>query len=105
MSAAAETPLVSVALVVRDGAGTVSLAVRSILAQSYENWELLVADDGSRDATASRIRDFRDRRIRLLSHAESRGLAFRLNQLVDQSRGRYVARMDADDFAFPDRFA
>lgn len=105
MSGPADTPLVSVALVVRNGADTVSLAIRSILAQSFENWELLVADDGSRDGTPAFIRGFPDRRLRLVAHPESRGLAFRLNQLVGLSRGRYVARMDADDFAFPERLA
>ncbi len=97
-------PLVSVALVVRNGEQSVALAIRSILAQSYENWELLIADDGSKDQTVARIQGIKDRRIRFLPHPDTRGLAFRLNELIDASRGKYFARMDADDFAFADRF-
>jgi glycosyltransferase involved in cell wall biosynthesis len=98
-------PLVSVALVVRNGENTVALAIRSILAQTYENWELLIADDGSEDQTVALIKAIQDGRIRFLPHPEARGLAFRLNQLIDVSRGKYFARMDADDFAFADRLA
>ena len=105
LSGRMDTPLISVALVVRNGENTIALAVRSVLAQTYEIWELLIADDGSRDRTVARIQGFKDGRIRLLPHPESRGLAFRLNELIDMSLGKYLARMDADDFAFGDRFA
>src|SRR5436190_2545497 len=98
-------PLVSVALVVRNGDHTVALAIRSILAQTCENWELLIADDGSEDQTVGRIKEIEDGRIRFLSYPDCRGLAFRLNELIDASRGNYFARMDADDFAFADRLA
>jgi glycosyltransferase involved in cell wall biosynthesis len=96
---------VSVGLVVRNAERTLSLAVRSIVAQTYPHWELLVADDGSRDGTTEILHGFRDQRIHVVAHTESSGLAARLNELTDLSRGKYFARMDADDFAFADRLA
>ena len=97
--------LVSVGLVVRNAERTLSLAVRSILAQTYPRWELLVADDGSRDRTMEILRGFRDKRVRIIAHTQSTGLAARLNELIELSRGKYFARMDGDDFAFPERLA
>jgi glycosyltransferase involved in cell wall biosynthesis len=98
-------PLVGVVLVVRNCASTVGLAVRSILAQSYGCWEMLIANDASSDGTAKVIESFRDERIRHFEYTESKGLAARLNELIDASRGKYLARMDGDDFAFPERLA
>lgn len=97
--------LVSVGLAVKNAERTLSLAVRSIVAQTYPHWELLVADDGSSDATLEILRGFRDKRIRILAHKHSLGLAARLNELTELSRGKYFARMDGDDFAFSDRLA
>ena len=101
----AEPPLprVSVGLVVRNAEATVLAAVRSILFQTLSSWELLVANDGSTDRTAKLLEGVRDARVRVTHHATSRGLAVRLNQLVDSARGAYFARIDGDDFAFPDR--
>ncbi len=97
--------LVSVGLVVRNAERTLKLAVRSIVAQTYPHWELLVADDGSRDGTTEILHGFRDKRIQTITHTQSLGLAARLNELTQLSRGKYFARMDGDDFAFPDRLA
>jgi glycosyltransferase involved in cell wall biosynthesis len=98
-------PEVSVLLPVRDGAPTLALAMLSVLGQSYGDFELLVLDDGSADATPDIALGFGDARVRLLRDGEKRGLAARLNQGVDAAAGRYIARMDADDVCFPDRFA
>lgn len=98
-------PEVSVLLPVRDGAPTLALAMLSVLGQSYADFELLVLDDGSADATPDIALGFGDARVRLLRDGEKRGLAARLNQGVDAAAGRYIARMDADDLCFPDRFA
>ena len=97
--------LVSVGLVSRNAERTLGLAVRSILAQTCPHWELLVADDGSRDGTTEMLHSFRDKRIHIIAHGQSSGLAARLNELTELSRGKYFARMDGDDFAFPDRLA
>ena len=98
-------PEISVLLPVRDGARTLALAMMSVLEQSYGDFELLVLDDGSADASPDIALSFGDRRVRLLRDGVKRSLAARLNQGVDAAAGRYIARMDADDVCFPDRFA
>ena len=98
-------PDVSVLLPVRDGARTLALAVLSVLEQSFRDFELLVLDDGSIDASADIALGFGDPRVRLLRDGLKQGLAARLNQGVDAAAGRYIARMDADDVCFPHRLA
>ncbi len=92
-------------MAVRNGAETIGPAVRSIQLQTLRDWELIVIDDGSTDASASIVRAFNDGRIRLTCEATSAGLATRLNQAVALSHGAFIARMDADDVCFPDRLA
>jgi len=79
------------------------MAIRSILGQTYENWELLLIDDGSGDGTLEVARAFSDRRILVFSDSMHKGLVPRLNEAVALSRGKYFARMDADDVAYPER--
>jgi glycosyltransferase involved in cell wall biosynthesis len=98
-------PDVSVLLPVRDGARTLALAMLSVLEQSFRNFELLVLDDGSVDASPEIALRFGDPRVRLLRDGMKQGLAARLNQGIAAATGRYIARMDADDVCFPDRFA
>ena len=98
-------PEVSVLLPVRDGARTLALAMLSVLEQSFSDFELLLLDDGSVDASPDMALRFGDPRVRLLHDGTKRGLAARLNQGIDAATGRYLARMDADDVCFPDRFA
>lgn len=82
---------------------TVAEAIASILNQTLEDWELVVLDDGSRDGTQDVVRKFADPRIRLIMSETNRGLAARLNEIVQQSRSAYFARMDGDDIAYPNR--
>jgi glycosyltransferase involved in cell wall biosynthesis len=77
----------------------------SVLEQSFSDFELLVLDDGSVDASPDIALRFADPRVRLLRDGIKRGLAARLNQGIDAAAGRYIARMDADDVCFPGRFA
>jgi glycosyltransferase involved in cell wall biosynthesis len=98
------SPLVTVAMSVYNASETVDLAIRSILAQTYPNWELIVVDDGSTDRTADRVLRVKDPRVRFVQEPlGNRGLASRLNQCVRLAKGRYIARMDADDVAYPRR--
>jgi glycosyltransferase involved in cell wall biosynthesis len=98
-------PEISVLLPVRDGERTLALAVLSVLEQTFGDFELLVLDDGSVDASPDIALRFADPRVRLLRDGMRKGLAARLNQGIDAATGRYIARMDADDVCFPDRFA
>jgi glycosyltransferase involved in cell wall biosynthesis len=102
-----QEPLISVALPVRNAILTLPLALASIRAQTFEDWELLVMDDGSTDGSrrlADRIAGV-DPRVRVLEPAGPSGLPARLNQAIDAARGSFFARMDADDIAYPERFA
>lgn len=98
-------PEVSVLLPVRDGARTLALAMLSVLRQSFDDFELLVLDDGSVDASPEIALGFGDPRVRLLRDGRKQTLAARLNQGIAAAAGRYIARMDADDVCFPERFA
>jgi glycosyltransferase involved in cell wall biosynthesis len=96
-------PLLSIGMPAFNCGETLAVAIRSILHQTYENWELLVMEDGSSDATLEVARGFSDARIRVLADQSHKGLVPRLNQAVAMSRGEYFARMDADDVAYPER--
>ena len=80
-------------------------AVESILAQTLESFELLIVDDGSTDGTEAICRSFNDPRIRVVRHDIHAGLVSALNSVIDLIATKYVARMDADDVALPDRLA
>ena len=80
-------------------------AIRSILAQSFADFELLLVDDGSRDQSLAVARSFADPRIRIVADGERRFLPARLNEIVRSAKAPYVARMDADDVIHPTRLA
>jgi len=103
--AAVYTPLVSIALSMHNAAATIESAIRSLLAQSFVDWELIVLDDGSSDRSVELVQAFADDRIQVHSDGRQVGLATRLNQAIDLAHGRYIARMDADDVAYPERLA
>jgi glycosyltransferase involved in cell wall biosynthesis len=96
-------PLVSIGMPAFNCAETLAVAIRSILRQNYENWELLVMEDGSSDRTLEVARGFSEPRVRVCSDGLHEGIVPRLNQAVWRSRGEYFARMDADDIAYPER--
>lgn len=80
-------------------------ALDSILGQTCTDFELLVIDDGSTDDSVSRVALRNDPRIRLLRQPRNLGLVAALNRGLDEARGEYVARMDADDISLPKRLA
>ena len=81
----------------------VEQAIASILAQSYKKLEFLIIDDGSKDSTVEKIIQFKDSRIRLLKNEKNLGIAASLNKGIIESKGKYIARMDADDISLQDR--
>lgn len=80
-------------------------AVQSILNQSFKDFEFIIYDDGSQREAAKYIRDLRglDDRIVFKGKEENNGLAFSLNYCINKARGKYIARMDADDISLPNR--
>jgi glycosyltransferase involved in cell wall biosynthesis len=100
-----DDPLVSVVLPVRDGAATLRPALRSLLAQTLARIEIVVVDDRSTDGSAEVALALGDPRVRVISGGATPGLAARLNEGIDAARAPLLARMDADDLAFPERLA
>ena len=80
-------------------------AVESILSQSFRDFEFIIIDDGSTDSSATILELYRDQdpRVRLY-HQENRGIVESLNRGCGLARGKYIARMDADDVSAPARF-
>ncbi len=78
-------------------------AVQSVLRQTFSNFELLLINDGSTDNTAFVIKSFSDERIVALDNNGNKGLIYTLNRGIREARGKYIARMDADDICLPQR--
>lgn len=96
-------PLVSIVIPFYNAERTLLDTVRSIFAQTYVHWELLLADDGSTDGSLALARRIADPRVRVLSDGRNRGVIYRRNELTANVRGEYVAMIDADDLMHPDR--
>ena len=97
-------PTVSVLLPVYNGQDDVCNAVDSILSQTYEDFELIIIDDGSKDNSFRILEGIHDSRIRLFRQ-ENLGLAATLNRGIALAHGRFIARQDQDDLSHPARLA
>lgn len=95
--------LVSIGMPVYNNASTLENAIQSLINQSYQNWELILINDGSTDLTEDILDKFLDSRIIRICDGKNLGLAKRLNQALMIANGKYFARMDADDLSFPER--
>lgn len=81
-------------------------AIESVLAQSFQDWILLVCDDGSSDGSRSILEDYKNRysdKIVLFRNERNRGLTYCLNKMIKNTNAEYIARMDADDVSRQDR--
>jgi glycosyltransferase involved in cell wall biosynthesis len=96
------TPLVSIIMCVYNAGEYLLPAVRSVLAQSYQNLELIVIDDGSTDDCLASIADVSDPRVRVLRQANA-GKPAAMNVALDQIHGEFYAIQDADDLSSPQR--
>jgi glycosyltransferase involved in cell wall biosynthesis len=97
-------PKITVLMPVYNGERHLSEAIDSILVQTYRDYEFLIIDDGSNDQTLEIIKKFNDSRIRLIQNRSNIGIIKTLNKGIGESRGKYIARMDADDISLPERF-
>jgi glycosyltransferase involved in cell wall biosynthesis len=94
-------PRVSVIIPTYNMAQYVGIAVRSVLAQSFADFEIIVVDDGSTDMTRSEIAKISDPRIRYIYNKSNSGLGAARNTGIRAARGDYIALLDADDMWFP----
>ncbi len=92
--------LVSVMMPAYNAARFIAEAIDSVLAQSYQQWELLVVNDGSQDDTAKIVGRYRDPRVRLINK-ENGGEASARNVALENSQGEFIAYLDADDVWLP----
>jgi glycosyltransferase involved in cell wall biosynthesis len=99
------SPLISVIMPVYNAERFVAAAVESVLAQTLGDFEFLIIDDGSTDRSHAILQRYaaQDQRIRLISRPNT-GYTVALNEMLHLAQSEFVARMDADDIAQPDRF-
>jgi glycosyltransferase involved in cell wall biosynthesis len=96
---------ISILISVHNGERYLMQALDSLLNQTFANLEIIVVNDASTDGTAHILEDYarRESRISLFFNSKNLGLAHSLNRGLDQARGQYIARMDADDISLPAR--
>lgn len=91
-------PLVTIGLSCYNVENYVDFAIRSIINQTYKNWELIIIDDLSIDDTVKRLSIYSHHpKIKIIIEATNKGLSYRLNQIANLANGKYLVRMDADD--------
>ena len=99
-------PKISVLMPVYNGEKYIFYSIKSILDQSYKNFEFLIANDGSKDETLKIIKEFKkkDKRIKIINNNKNIGLTKSLNKLAKIAKGNFIARMDVDDISHKERF-
>lgn len=100
-------PKISVIMGIYNCSDTLEEAIESLLTQTYQNFELILCDDGSMDCTrevAQKYCDAHPGKIRLLANKQNLGLNKTLNRCLKEAKGDYIARMDGDDISLPARF-
>lgn len=102
MSSRPENKIVSVIMPAYNASATIEQSIRSVMAQTYTEWELIVVDDGSADDTCDVVRRLmaEDSRIQLVQNPENKGVSHTRNRGLDLCRGDYVALLDCDDVWF-----
>lgn len=98
-----QAPKVTVFIPVYNRENYIGEAIESILAQTFSDFEILLVDDGSSDRSVDKIHSYTDPRIRLVCNGENLGIPKTRNKGVNLARGQYMAMLDSDDRAFPDR--
>lgn len=97
-------PIISVILPAYNAERFLREAIDSVLNQTFVDFEFIILNDGSTDKTEEIILSYKDPRIRYVKNEKNLKLIKTLNKGVDMARGKYIARMDADDISLPDRF-
>jgi len=98
-------PLVTAIIPTFNRASIVGRAIRSVLGQTFQGWELLVVDDASTDDTERVVRSFPDRRIRYIRHEQNRRVSAARNTGIRSAQGEYVSFLDDDDEWLPEKLA
>ena len=95
---------ISVVMSVYNGDKYLKESIQSILNQTFKEFELIIINDGSIDKSEDIIKEFSDNRIIYLKNKKNKGLIYSLNYGLSKAKGKYIARMDADDICYLNRF-
>jgi glycosyltransferase involved in cell wall biosynthesis len=100
-----KTPLISIVMPVRNAGSFLVEAVESLINQTHKNWELIAVDDYSSDKSYEILESYskKDKRIKLFRNDKRLGVSGTANVAIQKAKGKYIARMDADDISFPCR--
>ena len=99
-----KNPKISVIMSVYNGEKYLKEAIESVLNQTFTDFEFIIVNDGSTDDSLKIIKSYADKRVRLIDNETNIGLTRSLNKAIEQARGEFVARQDADDVSLPGRF-
>jgi len=94
---------ITVFMAAYNAADYIAASIESVLKQTYTNFELLIVDDGSTDNTVEIVRSFKDPRVRLIQNDENKGQPYTRNRALTEAKGEFLAVLDSDDIAFPNR--
>ena len=90
--------MISVIMATYNRADKIGKAIESVLSQTYTDFELIIVDDGSTDDTLSVLRSYSDSRIKIIDNKENIGFVKSLNKAINLAQGKYIARIDDDDY-------
>jgi glycosyltransferase involved in cell wall biosynthesis len=96
-------PVISIIMPFYNAAPFLAEAVKSILDQTFRNFEFIIINDGSTDESENIIQSFSDKRIKYILNDKNMGLVYSLNKGLETAEGSLIARMDGDDISMPDR--
>ena len=101
------SPIMTVIMPAYNAEAFIAKSIDSILAQTVEDWELIIIDDGSTDRTLEIVDEYeqRHRRIRVLRSTTNRGVALARNSALERARGDYIGFIDSDDIWYPNKTA
>lgn len=94
---------VSVLMPIFNAENYLAEAIDSVIFQSYQDWELIIINDGSTDRSDQIIRTYNDKRIKYFKNAENKGITYTRNLMIERAKGEYIAFLDSDDLAHRER--
>ena len=98
-----DKPKISVLMPVYNGDQFLDKSIKSVLNQTFNNFEYIIINDGSTDGSLKIIESYKDNRIKIINYSKNKGITFALNNGLKIAKGDYVARQDQDDISYPDR--
>ncbi len=98
-------PLVSICIPVYNAEKTIEETIKSVLSQTYKNWEMIIVDDVSTDDSLQIIEHYaqNDNRIKVIRSKQNMGPAKARNRAIEEAKGKYIAFLDSDDIWFPEK--